>query len=253
MTKNDDKKCHQCVEMLKQVLTSAASRPRELLEAMGSSCDFLPAENGVVVSFHDSIGSTTTAAPPHVSSNHEKQQQVSQVRSHSVPSDISSPQQPLLAASAAAALPAENLKIECRPCGTQGPEGGARAFVMGPSPLSIVLCSNRLHNSTDTHEMEQVLTHELIHVYDVKSLQMDLRKCVNLAYSEIRAAREAECHDSWMQSHCVKQKALQATSNLFPQQAGFCISQAYSQAMNDLRPFRDSTDNTSSSHHYSER
>jgi hypothetical protein len=102
--------------------------------------------------------------------------------------------------------------------------------------------------------MEQVLLHELMHVYDVKKLNLDLRDCVNLAYSEIRAAREAECHDSWMQPYCVKQKALQATSNLFPQQAGSCISQAYQKAINDLRPFQEKESNgAGSSNCHSER
>eukprot|EP00547_Thalassionema_nitzschioides_P010021 CAMPEP_0194224290 /NCGR_PEP_ID=MMETSP0156-20130528/37082_1 /TAXON_ID=33649 /ORGANISM="Thalassionema nitzschioides, Strain L26-B" /LENGTH=173 /DNA_ID=CAMNT_0038955763 /DNA_START=203 /DNA_END=721 /DNA_ORIENTATION=- len=90
----------------------------------------------------------------------------------------------------------EPLKIECRPCADTGPERGARAFVMGPTPLSIVLCSNRLSlDSKD--EMEQVLVHELMHVYDVRVNKLDLRTCENLAYSEVRAAREAECQKSW--------------------------------------------------------
>lgn len=78
-----------------------------------------------------------------------------------------------------------------------------------------------------------------IHIFDVVSLKKDLRSCVNLAYSEIRAAREAECKNSWSPSSCVRQKALQATQNLFPQQAGRCISEAYQQAIQDLRPFEN--------------
>lgn len=235
MTKKDETKCLQCVELLKQVLTKSASRPRALLEAMGSSCDFTPAQNGVIVSFqNDNIKNDVKASskqPSRVTTRRESTNNATILRP-----------QPLAASVAQQA----RLKIECRPCSTQGPEGGARAFVMGPSPLSIVLCSNRLHSLgdlSDTTEMEQVLLHELVHVYDVKKLQLDLRECVNLAYSEVRAAREAECRDSWMQPYCVKQKALQATSNLFPQQAASCVSQAYQQAMQDMRPFQETKNN----------
>ena len=41
-------------------------------------------------------------------------------------------------------------------------EGGARAFVRGPEPLSIVLCSNRLSSQ---REVDEVLVHELVHIY----------------------------------------------------------------------------------------
>jgi hypothetical protein len=129
---------------------------------------------------------------------------------------------------------------------------------MGPTPLSIVLCSNRLggggSDAADEAEMEQVLLHELIHVFDVKQLKLDLRDCVNLAYSEIRAAKFAECHESysWTQPLCVRLKAMQATHNLFPKQAESCVSQAYPKAMQDLRPFHDKK-SAGSSHGHSER
>ena len=116
---------------------------------------------------------------------------------------------------------------------------------MGPTPLSIVLCSNRLHMLDDTKEMEQVLVHELVHVYDVKRLRLDLRDCVNLAYSEVRAAREAECHASWMQPYCARQKALTATQNLFPSDAERCISKVFDKAFADTRPFASSDESHS--------
>lgn len=132
----------------------------------------------------------------------------------------------------------EPLRIECRPCANSGPESGARAFVMGPTPLSIVLCSNRLSFET-SEEMEQVLVHELMHVYDVRVNQLDLRACENLAYSEVRAAREAECAQAWLAGrYCIKFKALSATSNLFPpDQARACIERVMKHAMQDSAPF----------------
>ena len=62
--------------------------------------------------------------------------------------------------------------IQCKQCGNFGPEGGARAYVKGPDPLSMVLCANRL-SSVD--EIQEVLIHELIHVFDVKFRGVDLR------------------------------------------------------------------------------
>jgi len=134
--------------------------------------------------------------------------------------------------------PIEELKIECRPCAASGPEGGARAFVMGPTPLSVVLCTNRL-NFTTPEEVEQALTHELVHVYDVKVQKLDLQKCENLAYSEIRAAREGECANAWLgPKYCIKNCATVATQNLFPAaQARDCIRRKWDEAMQDTRPF----------------
>jgi hypothetical protein len=83
------------------------------------------------------------------------------------------------------------ITIECSPCGSDTrAEASARAYVRGPDPLGIVLCSNRLGSQ---REIEEVLVHELVHIYDVHVRQMDLRDCKQLAYSEVRAAREAEC------------------------------------------------------------
>ena len=263
MRKKDNvNSCNQCAEMLKKVLTQNASRPRAVLEAMGSSCAFAPTTNGVVVSFQNQTESRTAVTTAIDNSNTVNESPPKETtKGCATPSKatitdrippISSPQ-PLAASVAQQA----ELKIECRPCSTQGPEGGARAFVMGPSPLSIVLCSNRLGrggSSDDAAEMEEVLLHELVHVYDVKQLKLDLRDCVSLAYSEIRAAKFAECHDSysWTQPLCVRLKATQATHNLFPKQAESCVSQAYAKAMNDVRPFSDEK-KAGSSHGHSER
>lgn len=147
-------------------------------------------------------------------------------------------QQALATSASTKTVDYEPLKIECRPCANSGPESGARAFVMGPTPLSIVLCSNRL-SFENTEEMEQVLVHELMHVYDVRVNQLDLRACENLAYSEVRAAREAECAHAWLAgSICIPHKALSATANLFPpEQAKACIQRVMKHAMQDSAPF----------------
>jgi len=142
------------------------------------------------------------------------------------------------------------LSIICKVCGTEGPEGSARAYVRGPSPLSIVLCSNRLPTQDDISE---VLTHELIHVYDVHSRKWDLTDCDTLAKSEIRAAREAECADATLnftKRFCVRNKSGVATKNMFPGKKGRdCVGRVFEEAMQDFVPFdgddkkRDNLDN----------
>jgi Peptidase M76 family len=151
----------------------------------------------------------------------------------------------------------ETIKIECRPCETTGPEQGARALIMGPNPLSIVACTNRLAVH-DREEMSQVLVHELVHAYDVKRLRLDFSDCESMAYSEVRAAREAECFSSsssssssstssnmmlsgpfnLLREYCVKQQAIAATHNLFPAPRGRnCVRAVFATAFNDPRPF----------------
>jgi hypothetical protein len=133
--------------------------------------------------------------------------------------------------------PPLTIELKCRKCATSGPEGGARAFLMGPQPLSIVLCHNRIASSPE--EVQEILTHELVHLYDVQTLQLDLQQCENLAYSEVRAAKAAECKHAWsqLQPYCVKQKAICATNNLFPLEGRKCIQKVFAQAFHDNRPF----------------
>jgi hypothetical protein len=133
--------------------------------------------------------------------------------------------------------PSLSLEIICKKCGNSGPEGGARAFVRGPDPLSIVLCSNRLFSRED---IEQVLVHELIHVFDVHIRKWDLTNCYTLAKSEIRAAREAECASSSMsftKRYCSKEKARVATKNMFPDEGLHCVAAVFDEAIDDYAPF----------------
>ena len=106
-------------------------------------------------------------------------------------------------------------------------------------------------------EMDEILTHELVHVHDVRQLQLDLRNCESLAYSEVRAARDAECRHysdqapvpAWYtlgggfgsrtRRSCASQTALAATSNLFPSRgmAQQCVDKVFERAFGDVRPF----------------
>ncbi len=130
------------------------------------------------------------------------------------------------------------IELKCRRCASTGPEAGARAFLMGPQPLSVIVCHNRVQS--ERAELEEILTHELVHLFDVQTLQLDLQRCENLAYSEVRAAKAAECRDSWhphLQSYCVRQKAICATNNLFPIEGRSCIQKVFDHAFADNRPF----------------
>lgn len=130
-----------------------------------------------------------------------------------------------------------SVSIACQQCSNTGPEGGARAYVRGPIPLSIVLCSNRLHSPA---EVQEVLVHELIHVYDMRR-GLDFHDCHQLAYSEVRAARDAECRSSlnrFTLSYCVKERAGHATNNMFPhQEGGNCVGRVLEAALADRSPF----------------
>ncbi len=80
--------------------------------------------------------------------------------------------------------------IHCTSC----PKGlNARAYFEAP-PAKIVLCSNKLYTPS---EVEESLVHELVHAYDYVVYGANLENCMELARSEVRAAREAECHYSF--------------------------------------------------------
>ena len=83
---------------------------------------------------------------------------------------------------------------------------------------------------------------------------MDLRDCKSLAYSEVRAAREAECSNSltsFTGNICAKDKATVATRNMFPEDGRKCVCSVFDRAIKDYAPFGDDTkgggqENTSS-------
>lgn len=62
---------------------------------------------------------------------------------------------------------------------------------------------------------------------------------MQLAYSEVRAAREAECFSStrFFKTICVKDRATIATKNMFPSKGQDCVRQVFEDAMNDRTPF----------------
>jgi hypothetical protein len=305
------------VSMLQQVLLSADSKPSQILSSLfandaasaesssASRLRWRPATNGIEVQVPAPIpqieGVEQSTVPRRLSRLHPPEQLLhkselkikpsdpSVIRRSILPSSFTAEQQ--LATSASSSSNAHDSKvslseqsqstewmsIRCQPCKMTGPEGGARAFVMGPTPLSIVVCTNRLQHLTTNplsnnnsaaarNEMEEILTHELVHVYDVRQLQLDLRDCESLANSEVRAAREAECRNyvdlsvqrqprpAWYtlgltstttptRRSCAKHTAQTATSNLFPNQlmAEECVQKVFERAYRDTRPFAPSS------------
>ena len=232
--------CAPCVRMLRQILaTTAETRPRQLLNALSpQQLHWRPTPDGLEVKI-------PTAAPvpqrrwtrllydkdppPTLQATSARSQEESNTTSSTQSSSSSSSTEPY-----------EWMQITCRTCANTGPEAGARAFVMGPTPMSMVICTNRNDNAGQgprRAEMEEILTHELIHVYDVRRLALDLRDCESLAYSEIRAARHAECQGSWVPQSCTAGMAQKATLNLFPQQGRTCLRSVWERAYRDTRPF----------------
>jgi hypothetical protein len=86
-----------------------------------------------------------------------------------------------------------------------------------------------------------VLPRENNNIYpDAHSRKMNLRDCKQLAYSEVRAAREAECSNkmtSFTANICAKDTATRATRNMFPEIGRQCVCDVFDMAMKDLTPF----------------
>ena len=213
----DPNSCQRCMEHLKQTLQDLSSRHRQLFLAMGVQAQ--PLETPEV--FWHPV---------------EKESKI-QIQLYKPRKEKS-----LGFGGGVKDEPSIEMSIECRDCGMIGPESGARAYVRGPSPLAIVLCSNRLNSSKD---FKQVLLHELVHVYDVVIRDWNLQNCEVLARSEIRAAREAECADerfNVVKRFCIKDRATIATCNMFPNSTGQdCVRKVFDEAIKDQAPWGEDT------------
>lgn len=143
------------------------------------------------------------------------------------------------------------LLIFCRTCKSDGAEGTARGFFASP-PEQIVMCANRLRSQA---EIEETLVHEMVHAVDYCTRGIDLEVCEELACSEVRAAREAECSQdtylkafpmpevarSYLHKRCTQIHSIQATSAMFPMDAERCVKKAFDRCFHDHVPFSDSS------------
>jgi len=82
-------------------------------------------------------------------------------------------------------------------------------------------------------------------------IRVDFSSCEGLAYSEVRAAREAECKDyniypfeDWAKKKCVSFYASKSTCNMFPKIGSSCVNKVIDEAMKDLSPNNNNTTNT---------
>jgi len=167
-----------------------------------------------------------------------------------------------------------SLKLEC--CDCREKDGMARifarAFFAAPHLLDvdsktepgITMCFNAL---SDAEEVEEALAHELIHAYDHCVFERDLTDCEQLACSEIRAAREAECKRGFgniaktllcrdamglnpenvefdsrlcqnFKEQCVMKYARKSVSAIFPGRARSCVESQMRRCFQDIAPFQ---------------
>ncbi|CAM9425732.1 unnamed protein product [Ectocarpus sp. 8 AP-2014] len=134
------------------------------------------------------------------------------------------------------------LRLVCQTCPRQGPAAAARAYLEAPPP-GIVLCANRLGSR---REVEEAVVHELVHAYDYLVAGVELLDCQALAYSEVRAARAAECSKtsrslvcSYFRKNCVRSTAVRSTEGLFPGKGAGCVDAVFNAAYQDQRPHDD--------------
>jgi len=132
-----------------------------------------------------------------------------------------------------------DVTVSCRPCSLDNSEGSARALLKSWPLLEIVLCTNRL----EREKVEEVFVHELVHAYDYTNGKCNFDTCMGLAYSEVRAAREAECAGyfpfEWLKTQCIRHRATKSTANLFKEkdQAAKCVDAVLKEAIADKSPF----------------
>jgi inner membrane protease ATP23 len=94
--------------------------------------------------------------------------------------------------------------LVCEPCNNKSLSGG-----YDQAANQIVICSNVCKSP---EKVEEILTHELIHMYDICTAKLDLTCDDHLACTEIRAANLAHCSSPsldyfWSHKACVQGKA----------------------------------------------
>lgn len=105
-------------------------------------------------------------------------------------------------------------QVTCRKC-DDIKEKGAKAFIVSGNPMEVVVCLNRGGNPED---IATSLTHEMIHAYDYILNRCDFNTCKGLAFTEVRAAKYAECNGekiNWFRNNCIKRHAVNSTAVCF--------------------------------------
>ena len=125
--------------------------------------------------------------------------------------------------------------IACAPC-NQAISGG-----YDDTHNQVIICANNCKNET---KVEQILSHELIHMYDYCTSKVDLDLVDHLACSEIRAASLASCvqydfRKFWSFENCVKTKAAQSVAvikNVKLEEAKKHVETVFDKCYSDLEP-----------------
>jgi hypothetical protein len=128
-------------------------------------------------------------------------------------------------------------KMSCIDCSKRGVK--AKGF-LEVNPMAIKICADRIQ----LKDVQMLVDHELVHAFDYSLGRCDFSTCQGLAFSEVRAAREAECsgwflHD-FFRASCIKDHATRSTASIFPEPgvAASCVEEVYSSAMQDLEPYQ---------------
>ena len=107
---------------------------------------------------------------------------------------------------------------------------------------TINICADRI--ALKSSEVKSLLDHELVHAYDYSLQRCDFTTIKGLAYSEVRAAKVAECggwflHD-YFRISCIKDHAIRSTEKIFPVGAKDAVDDVFDSAMRDMEPYASS-------------
>jgi len=125
--------------------------------------------------------------------------------------------------------------IDCSPC-DPSLSGG-----YDDQTNQVIICSN---NCTTASKVEATLSHELIHMYDFCTAEIDFKNKRHLACSEIRAATHTSCAkysmDFWSFQDCVQTKASRSVAwvnKIEEKEARKIVKSVFEKCFNDLEPF----------------
>lgn len=127
------------------------------------------------------------------------------------------------------------MSISCMRCNAVG----YRSYFEMGQPAKIRLCCDKLSSA---EEVEEVLTHELIHAYDYIVRGVDMKSGEEMACSEVRAAAFAECRNKpgyfweYFKKSCVRGVAIRATK-LNDENAEELVSKVFAKCYDDKMPF----------------
>ncbi|XP_057312834.1 mitochondrial inner membrane protease ATP23 homolog isoform X1 [Hydractinia symbiolongicarpus] len=134
----------------------------------------------------------------------------------------------------------ENKRLLCEPCDSKLFGG------FDPDAKEVILCENNLSSQ---EQYNTILTHELVHAYDVCRVKYDTNNLRHLACSEIRAANLSGDCSFWkekptsVKAHyqtCVKRKAVESIlcmKNISRGKAEQIVDSVFTECFKDTAPF----------------